>query len=130
LTSSNGTGDCSGRVPYLTDHLVVEDNCADMNLPTVALFYDGNYVDIAENCNAEAYNIKRHLEKYGFGVVLLHQLNDFPAWSNALANVDFLIMPKLESGDFMAGLNAAPAVKGLLTTYVTLNHGKVLWFGA
>ncbi|MCB9284988.1 MAG: HYR domain-containing protein, partial [Lewinellaceae bacterium] len=128
LTSSNGTGDCSGEVPRLTDDVVVGDNCATEDLPAVALFYDEGYVDTQANCDGEAYNVRQHLINRGFQVILIDRLEDFDQWSDALAQANILVLPTMEGNDdFLADMPAS--VEDLLVTFVAENGGKLLTFG-
>ncbi|MBK8492611.1 MAG: HYR domain-containing protein [Saprospirales bacterium] len=109
--------------------MVVTDNCANEELPTIALFYDGNYVDTQVGCDGEAYNVWQHLIARGFPVVLIDQLNDYDQWSDALGQANILLLPALtESGNFLADMPMA-SVGNLLQTFVANNGGKVLTMG-
>jgi hypothetical protein len=125
LTSSNGTGDCCGEVPRLTDDVVVTDNCADTDLPIIALFYDPDYTDTQATCDGEAYNVREHLISLGYQVVIIDRLEEFAQWSTALGQTNTLVLPALEgNGNFLAGMPGS--VNILLKGFVESNNGRLL----
>jgi hypothetical protein len=125
-TSDNGTGDCCSIIPRLTDDVVIGDNCADTELPTVALFYDPDYTDTAANCDGEAYNVYQHLINRGFSVVLIDRLEDYGQWSAALGAANILVIPALEgNSNFLADMPVG-SVDLLLQSFVNNNGGRIL----
>jgi hypothetical protein len=125
LTSANGEGDCCGEVPRLTDDVVVTDNCADTDLGIIALFYDEDYVDTQANCDGEAYNVRQHLIKLGYQVVIIDRIDEFAQWSTALGQTNTLIIPALEGNlNFLS--NLPQSVEDLLKSFVNENNGRLL----
>jgi uncharacterized repeat protein (TIGR01451 family) len=126
LTSSDGLGDCCGEVPRLTSDVVLTDNCADEDLPVIALFYDGAYVDTTSNCDAGAYGVYKHLQKLGFTVALIDRIDQFSQWSSALGQTKVLVIPALVGNSRFVDDVPMGSVGLLLQSFVDANGGQIL----
>ncbi|MDF7825877.1 hypothetical protein P4B35_17745 [Pontiellaceae bacterium B12227] len=90
---------------------------------SVALFYDGSYVETSASTGAEAYNMKLSLEARGFSVNTFTGItsNDF---ATAVTDVNTLIVPELELGNLAAVLSADTI--GVISNFVAEGNSLIL----
>ena len=89
--------------------MVIEDNAQIMT--RVALFKDPAFVDTGGSRGDEADEIQDSITAFGHGVTTFTG-TDGPSWTNALADVEVLVVPELEVGQLGAAL-AAGAIQAI-----------------